>query len=100
MRNNPFEDQKNSFLLSIGQGVYIFEESPKSIQDVIGDVCCPVEYCLIREKSFGSYVTTPRSIYGCGKCGGWLFVHKVPFVIKEHVNMTQTDKTRFFFVKK
>ena len=38
VRNIPFEDQTNSFFLSIGRGVYIFEESPKSIQDVIGDV--------------------------------------------------------------
>ena len=36
-----FEEQTNSFFLSHGQGVYIFEESPKSIQDVIGDVYCP-----------------------------------------------------------
>ena len=33
--NIPFEDQKNSFCLSLGPGVYIFEESPKSVQDVI-----------------------------------------------------------------
>ena len=51
VRNIPFEEQTNSFFLSLGQGVYIFEESPKSIQDVIGDVYCPGEYCLNREKS-------------------------------------------------
>ena len=64
---------------SFGQGVYIFEENPKSIQDVTGDVYCPGEHCLKREKckSLGGYVTTPRSIYGCGKCGAWLFAHKV-----------------------
>ena len=39
--NIPFEDQSNSFFLSLAQGVYIFEENPKSIQDVIGDVFCP-----------------------------------------------------------
>ena len=67
VRNIPFEDQINSFFLSLGPGVYIFEESPKSIQDVIGDVFCPGKYCLIREKckSIGGYVTIPRSIYGC-----------------------------------
>ncbi len=97
-----FEDQTNSFFLSLGAGVYIFEESPKSIQDVIGDVYCPGEYCLNREKckSFGGYVTTPRSIYGCEKFGVWLFVHKVPFTLQQHVKTTQTDKTRFFFAKK
>ena len=50
MRNIPFEDQKNSFFLSIGPGVYIFEENPKSIQDVIGDVYWPGEFCLNKEK--------------------------------------------------
>ena len=102
VRNIPFEHQTNSFFLSLGQGVYIFQESTKSIQDVIGDVYCPGKYCLNREKceSIGGYVTTPRSIYGCGKCGAWLFVHKVPFMLQEHVKTTQTDKTRFFFGRK
>ena len=101
-RNIPFEDQTNSFFLSLGQGVFISEESTESIQDVIGDVYCPGKYCSNREKceSIEGYVTTPRSIYGCGKCGAWLFVHKVPFVLREHVKTTQTDKTRCFFAKK
>ena len=102
VRNIPFEDQTNSFFLSPGQRVYIFEESPKSVQDVIGDVYCPGKLCSSRMKceSIGGYVTTPRSIYGCGKCGAWLFVHKVPFMLQEHVNTTKTDKTRFFFARK
>ena len=71
VRNIPFEDQRNSFLLSLGQGVYFFEENAKSFQDVIGDVYCPAKYFSSREKceSLGGYVTTPRSIYACGKCG-------------------------------
>ena len=42
----------------------IFEESPKSIQDVSGDVFSPGKYCSNREKceSLGGYVTTLRSI--------------------------------------
>ena len=101
MRNIPFENQKNSFLLSLGQGVYIFEENLKSVQDGIGDVYCPGKSCLNREKceSIGGYVTTPRSIYGCGKCGAQLFVHKAPFTLQEHVKTTKTDKTRFFAKK-
>ena len=77
VRNITFEEQTNSFFLSLGQGVYIFEESPESVQDVIGDVYCPGKYCSNREKceSIGGYVTTPRSIYGCQKRGAWLFVH-------------------------
>ena len=102
MRNISFEEQTNSFLLSFGQGVYIFKESPKSIQDVIGDVFCPGKYCFNREKceSLGGYVTIPRSIYGCGKCGAWLFANNVPFMLQKHVKTTQTNKTRFFFAKK
>ena len=50
VRNIPFADQTNFFFLSRGPGVYIFEEKPKSIQDVIGDVYCPGEYCLNKEK--------------------------------------------------
>ena len=102
MRNTLFEDQITSFFLSLGQGVYVFEENPKSIQDVIGDVYCPGEYCLNGEKrkSIGSFVKTPRSIYGCDKCGALLFVHEVPSTLQEQVKTTQTDKTRFFFAKK
>ena len=88
--------------LSLGQGVYIFEENPKSVQDVIGDVYCPDKYCSNREycESLGGYITTPRSIYACGKCGAWFFVHKIPFMLHEHVKTTKTDRTRFFFAKK
>ena len=102
VRNIPFEDQTNSFLLSFGAGVYSFEESAITIQDVVGDVSCPGKYCFNREKceSIGGYVTTPRSIYSCGKCGAWLFVHTVPFMLQEHVNTTKTDKTRLFFARK
>ena len=77
----PLKNKQIPFFLSLGQGVYVFEESPKSIQEVIGDVYCPGKYCFNREKceSIGGYVTTPRSIYGCGKCGAWLFLHEVPF---------------------
>ena len=102
VRNIFFEDQTNSFFLSLCQGVYIFEGNPKSIQDVFGDVYCPDKYCLNREKckSIGGYVPTPRSIYGCGDCGAWLFVHKIPFTLQEKVKTTKTDKTRFSLLKK
>ena len=101
MLNFSFGDQKNSFVLSFGQGICIFEKNPKSIQDVIGDVFCPGEYCLNREKCLNSgYVGTRRFIYGCGNCGGWLFVHKVPFMLQEQVKTTKTDKTRIFFARK
>ena len=102
VRNTPFEGQTISFLLSLGQGVYFFEKSPKSVQDIIGDEYCPGKYCSNREKceSLGGNVTTPRPIYACGKQGAWLFVHKIPFMIQEHVKTTKTDKTRLFFARK
>ena len=102
VRNNPFEDQTNSFFLSFGPGVYVFEEIPKTIQDVNGNVYCPGKYCLNREKceSIGGYVTTPRSTYGCAKCGVWLFVHKFPFTSQRHVKTTKTGKSCFFLLKK
>ena len=91
VRNVPFEDQTKSFFLSLGQRVYIFEESPKSIQDVIGDAYCPGKFCFNREKceSFDGYVTTPRSFCGFGKCGAWLFLHKFLFMLQEHVETTK-----------
>ena len=90
--NIPFVGQTNSFFLLLGQRVYIFEESPKSVQDDIGDLYCPGKYYSNRDKneSLSGYVTTPRSIYACGKCGAWLFVHKVPFMLQEHVKTTKT----------
>ena len=102
VRSILFEDQTNSFFLSLGQGFYVFEESPKSVQGVIGEVYYPGKYCSNREKceSLGGYVTTPRSIYACGKCGAWLFGHKVPFMLQGHVNTTKTDKTHFFLLGK
>ena len=50
VRNTPIEDQTNSFFLSFSQGVYLFEKSSKSIQDVIGDVYCHGKHCFNRGK--------------------------------------------------
>ena len=102
VRKPPFKGRTNTLISSFGKGAYILGESPKSIQDVIEDVLCPGKYCFNRVKceSFDGYVTTLRSIYACGKCGTWLFLHKVPFMLQEQVKTTKTDKTRFFFAKK
>ena len=60
VRNIPFEDQTNSFFLSLGAGVYIFEASPKSVQEVIGDVYCPTcQKCVETNKT--------TSFYDCSK---------------------------------
>ena len=45
-----FEGQTSSFFMSFAQEVYIREESPTSIQDVIGDVYCPGKYWFNSEK--------------------------------------------------
>ena len=71
VRNVPFEDQTISFSLLLGQVVYIFQKTPKSIQDVMGDVYCHGK--LKKCESLDGYVTTPRFIYGYGMCGAWLF---------------------------
>ena len=75
------ENKQTPFSCRLVKEFTFYEERAKSIQEVIGDVYCPGKYCFNREKceSIVGYVTTPRSIYGCGKCGAWLFVHKVPF---------------------
>ena len=76
-----------------------FRKSPKSVQDVIGDVYCPGKYCSNKEECeyLSGYVTTPRSIYDCGKCGAWLFVHKVPFTLQEHVTTKKNRQNTPFF---
>ena len=103
VRNILFEDQTNSFLLSLGQRLYTFEESKISSRYYWR---CLLSWQVLfqqrREKceSIGGYITTPISIYGCGKCRAWLFVDKVPFLLQEHLKMTQTDETLFLFPKK
>ena len=98
VRNILFKVPTNPFSLAFGPGVYNFEERPNSIQDVIGHAFCPGKYCLNREKcdSFDGFVIIPRCIFDFGKCGAWLFVHKVPFTLHKDVETTKTDKTRFF----
>ena len=98
VRSIPFEDQTNSFFLSLRHGVYIFEESPKSVEDVIGDVYCPGKFCSNREKceAFGGYVTTPRSIYAYRNCGAWLFVHKVLFYVTGARRHDKNRQNTFF----
>ena len=102
VRNILFAEQTNSFFLSLGQGVYIFEETPKSIQEVIGDVYCPGKYCLKKEKceSIGGYVTTRRSKDGCGKCRALLFVHEVPSTLQDPKRRQRQTKQAFSLLKK
>ena len=103
VRNIFCEEQTNFFFPVVWSWVYIFEKSLKSVQDVIADVLCPGKYCLNREKceSLGGFLTTPRSIYAGRKCGAWLFVHKVHFMLQEQVKTTKKQtKHAFSFLKK
>ena len=76
VRNIPFEEQTNSFFLKFGQGIYIFEETQKSIKDVVGDVyrpTCPIKNCV--------HLSTNEisSFYDCEKCKSWFHLLNVLF---------------------
>ena len=102
VRNIPFEDQTNSFFLSLRQGVFIFEESPKSVQDALGDVHCPDRYCSNKEKceSLAGYVTTLKSKYACGECGAWFFFTKFFLCYKSTLKQQKQTKYAFSLLKK
>ena len=51
--------------------------------------------CFVSTKKNANLLTL-RSIYGRGKSGAWLFDHKLPFTLQEHVKMTKTD---FYLLK-
>ena len=63
VRNILFEEHTNSFFLSLGQGVYIFEETPESIREVFGDVYCPGEFCPNREMRIYWWLCNNREIH-------------------------------------
>ena len=83
VRNIPFEEQTYSIFLSFGQGVYIFEESPKSIQDVIGDVFCPGKYCFNREKceSLGGYINNSEICFWLWKVWSLVVCSQISFYV-------------------
>ena len=61
---------------------------------------CPGKYCFTRGKyeSLDGYVTTPRYIYGCGKCGA-LFLQISSFVTRARKDDNNRQKTLFFAKK-
>ena len=81
VRNIPFEDQRNSFFLSLGQGVYILKRTENQFK-MLSEMSIVLSNFVSTEKIANLFVTTPRSIYACGKCGALLFVHKVPLCYK------------------
>ena len=98
VRNFPYESQTNSFFLSFGQGVYLFEESLKSIQNIIGDVFCPGKFCFNRDKC--ELCIKSEIHLWLWKVWSMVVCSQSSFILQEHVKTTQTDKTRFFFAKK
>ena len=102
VRNIPFKDQKNSFFVVVWSRGLHFSRKSKFNSRYYRRCVLSAWYCLNREKceSLGIYETTPRFPYSAGKCGAWLFVHKAPFMLKEHVMTTKGDKIHFFFAKK
>ena len=81
VRNISFEDQRNSFFLSLGQGVYILKRTENQFK-MLSEMSIVLSNFVSTEKIANLFVTTPRSIYACGKCGALLFVHKVPLCYK------------------
>ena len=81
VRNFLSEDRTNSIFFRLAKGFTFLKRVQNQFKMFLvnGDAYCPGKSCSNRKKckSLGGYVTTPKYNYGCGKCGGWLFVHKV-----------------------
>ena len=102
VRNILFEDQTNSFFCRLAKGFTFLKRAQNHFKMLL-EMSIVLASIVPTERNaslLGGYVATPRSIYGCEKRGAWLFVHKVRFMLQEHVKTTKTDKTRFFFAKK
>ena len=101
VRNIPSEDPTNPLFLTFGPGVYFLKRVQNQFKKLL-EISFVLASMVSREKCeyLDGYVTTPRSISGCAKCGAWLFVQQVPFTLQEHVKTTKTDKMRFFSLKK
>ena len=89
------------FLVAWSRGLHFWRE-PK-----IRSRCywkCPLSWqVLFQQREWLIYwrlCNNPRSIYACGKCGAWLFVHKVSFMLQEHAKTTKTEETRFSLLEK
>ena len=76
VRSFPCEKDTLLFFLKNEQGIYVFTETQKSIQDVIGDLyrqTCPNEKCV--SVSTNKY----SSFYVCKKCEDCSHVLNIPF---------------------
>ena len=84
VRNIPFEEHTNSFFLEFGQEIFIFEETKKPFQDVIGDMYCPTcpnEKCVYLSNNKNS------SFFDSKKCETRSHVVNFPFKDQKPTNM-------------
>ena len=86
--------KNNLFLLKFGQGIYISEETIKSIQDVIGDVFCPT---CTKEKCPHLSANKKSSFYNRRKCDVGSHVPNIKFMgQKRTITMFGGDDTHCF----
>ena len=92
VRNARFEDQKKPFSWGLAKGLAFLKRVQNHFKMLL-EMSCPGKYCSNREKceALVGFVSTPRSLYGSGKCGAW---------VHEHVKTTKTDETRSPLLKK
>ena len=97
LRNIPAEQQTFSFFLMFGQGIHIFEETQKSIEDVIGDVYCPTiptEKCVYLSTNKTSSFLTLKSAKPALAC--WMFLL---WDEKATIMLIGVDRTHCFLSK-
>ena len=72
VNNIPLEDQKNSFFYRLAKGFTFLKRTQNQFKMLL-EKSIVLASIVSTEKceSIGGYVTTPRSIYACGKCGAW-----------------------------
>ena len=101
VRNVSFEEQTNSFFLMCIQRIYIFEETQKSIGDIIGDVYCPGRYCSILKCV---YVHTCEedsdNCYECVQCRACCHVLNILFKNQKPTIMLYGGDGAYCFAKK
>ena len=79
--NIRFEEQTNSFFCRLVKEFTFLKRVQNQFKMLLEMCIVPVSIVSTERNAnpIGGYVTTPRPIFACGKCGAWLFVHKVPF---------------------
>ena len=78
--NIPLEEQKYSFLLKRGRGIYFLEETQKLVKDVTGDVYCPTCW---NKKCVNLSTNKNSSFHGCKKCKACTHLLIMPFKVQK-----------------